>query len=66
MAQIVQQSVTFLKEVRDEFRKVSRPSLPELRNSTLVVMLAVALIGLTVGLLDQVFSRLVTLLLSFR
>ncbi|MBI5838445.1 MAG: preprotein translocase subunit SecE [Candidatus Eisenbacteria bacterium] len=66
MAQIVQQSVTFLKEVRDEFRKVSRPTLPELRNSTLVVSITVGLIGLTVGLLDQIFGRVVQLVLSFR
>jgi preprotein translocase SecE subunit len=63
MAQIVQQSVTFLKEVRDEFRKVSRPSLPELRNSTVVVMIAVAIIGLLTGVLDFVFNRVVQFIL---
>ena len=63
MAQILDKSLTFLKEVREEFRKVSRPSLPELRNSTTVVIIAVALIGLTVGLLDQLFSRMVQLIL---
>jgi preprotein translocase SecE subunit len=63
MAQIVQQSVTFLKEVRDEFRKVSRPSLPELRNSTVVVMIAVALIGLLTGVLDFAFNRVVQFIL---
>jgi preprotein translocase SecE subunit len=63
MAQIVQQSMTFLKEVRDEFRKVSRPSLPELRNSTVVVMIAVALIGLLTGVLDFAFNRVVQFIL---
>ena len=63
MAQIVQQSMTFLKEVRDEFRKVSRPSLPELRNSTVVVMIAVAIIGLLTGVLDFVFNRVVQFIL---
>ena len=63
MAQIVQQFVTFMKEVRDEFRKVSRPSLPELRNSTTVVLIACALIGLTVGALDFAFNRVVQLIL---
>jgi len=64
MAQIVQQSVTFLKEVRDEFRKVSRPSLPELRNSTTVVIIAVALIGIMVGGMDWAFNFLVRLILK--
>ncbi len=63
MAQFVDQSVTFLREVRDEFKKVSRPSMPELRNSTLVVLVAVAIIGLLTGLMDQVFSRLIQLIL---
>jgi len=63
MAQIAQQSVKFLKEVRDEFRKVSKPTLPELRNSTFVVIIAVALIGFTVGVLDQVFSFAVKVVL---
>ena len=56
MAQFVKHSVAFLREVRDEFRKVSRPSMPELRNSTTVVIIAVVIIGLVTGLLDQVFS----------
>ncbi len=63
MAQIVEKSVTFLKEVRDEFRKVSRPSMSELRNSTTVVLIATGLIGVTVGVLDQVFSFAVKLIL---
>ena len=63
MAQIVEQSVTFLKEVRDEFRKVSRPSMPELRNSTTVVIIAVMMVGVLVGALDQFFSRLIQLVL---
>jgi preprotein translocase SecE subunit len=63
MAQIVQQALTFLKEVRDEFRKVSRPSLPELRNSTTVVLIATGLIGVTVGVLDQIFSFAVKFIL---
>ena len=63
MAQIVEQSVAFLREVRDEFKKVSRPTLPELRNSTTVVIIAVVMIGLVTGLLDQVFTRVVQLIL---
>jgi preprotein translocase subunit SecE len=63
MAQFVDRSVAFLREVRDEFKKVSRPSFPELRNSTTVVIIAVVMIGLVTGLLDQVFTRVVQLIL---
>ncbi len=64
MAQFIDQSVGFLREVREEFRKVSRPSWPELRNSTTVVIVAVLIMGLLVGLMDQIFARLVQLILK--
>ena len=63
MTQIVQQSGNFLKEVRDEFRKVSRPTWPELRNSTAVVIAAVVIMGMLVGAMDQIFARVVQIFL---
>jgi preprotein translocase SecE subunit len=63
MAQIIDNAMTFLKEVRDEFQKVSRPSWHELRNSTTVVIIATAMIGLIVGVLDIAFNGLVQLVL---
>ena len=49
----------FLREVSEEFSKVSRPSLPELRDSTTVVIISVLIIGGIVGVMDLLFSRLV-------
>ena len=63
MASVLDKFATFLREVREEFRKVSRPSLPELRNSTTVVLISVAIMGLMVGAMDQVFSLLVRFVL---
>ncbi len=63
MALNLQGARTFLREVRDEFGKVSKPSLPELRNSTTVVMITVAMIGLLTGALDLVFNQVVQLFL---
>jgi len=63
MASVLDKFATFLREVREEFRKVSRPSLPELRNSTTVVLISVAIMGLMVGAMDQIFSVLVRFVL---
>jgi preprotein translocase subunit SecE len=49
----------FLHEVRIEMGKVTWPSRPELIQSTIVVMVAVAVAAAYIGLLDLVWSSLV-------
>lgn len=50
---------TYVKETREELRKCSWPSLEELKGSTVVVMISIALLGLlTVGA-DLVILKLV-------
>ena len=49
----------FLREVRIEMGKVTWPSRPELIQSTIVVMVAVAVAAAYIGLLDLVWSSLV-------
>jgi preprotein translocase subunit SecE len=53
---IVQRTTEFLKEVRVESTKVTWPSRKELRDSTIVVIIAVTLIGIFIGAVDRVLS----------
>jgi preprotein translocase subunit SecE len=46
----------FLKEVRVESGKVSWPTRPELRASTIVVIVAVLLVSLFVGVVDFILQ----------
>ena len=52
----------FLREVRVEMSKVTWPSREELIQSTLVVLLAVAIAGTFIAILDVIFSRLITII----
>ena len=52
------------RETVGELRKVSWPTLPDALKLTRVVLLVMAAMSLVLGLLDFLFSRLVTLLLG--
>jgi preprotein translocase subunit SecE len=49
----------FLKDVRIELRKVTWPTRKDLFQSTIVVIVAVAIAGAYTGALDFIFSRIV-------
>lgn len=53
-----QRSSAFMRDVRGEMRKVSWPSWEELRRSTLVITVIVIILGILIGLMDWVFSRI--------
>ena len=53
-----QRSSAFLQNVRSEMRKVSWPSMEDLRRSTLVITIIVIIIGILIGLMDWLFSRI--------
>ncbi|MCA9771523.1 MAG: preprotein translocase subunit SecE [Myxococcales bacterium] len=55
------QSVTFLQEVRVEFRKVTWPSRTELRGSTIAVLVSVLIVAVYLGASDFVLSQLLAL-----
>jgi preprotein translocase subunit SecE len=55
---------SFLKEVRVEARKVTWPSRGELWESTLVVLVTVAIISCFIALVDHAVSILVTLVIK--
>jgi preprotein translocase subunit SecE len=55
---------TYIAETREELRKCTWPSLEELKGSTVVVMITLALLGaFTVGV-DVVVSQLIRLILG--
>jgi preprotein translocase subunit SecE len=55
---LVQRSSQFVREVRAEMRKVSWPSWDDLRKSTLTITVIVILIGILIGLMDWLFSKI--------
>ncbi len=54
----------FLKEVRVESRKVTWPTRGELQESTVVVVVTVAIISLFTAVVDRLVALLVTRLLT--
>lgn len=53
----------FIKEVRVEARKVTWPSRGELWESTVVVMITVAIISMFIFVVDQIVGRVITAVL---
>jgi preprotein translocase subunit SecE len=53
----------FLKEVRVEFHKITWPTRGELWESTMVVLVTVAIISMFIFVVDQVVGRVVTAIL---
>lgn len=56
-------AVTFINEIKLELKKVSWPTRDELINSTVVVLIAVAILSIFVGSCDLIFSRVINLLI---
>ena len=50
--------VDFLREVRNEIRKVTWPTRDELRRATLVIVVFVSLLGVIIGLMDSALQFL--------
>jgi preprotein translocase subunit SecE len=55
---------SFLKDVRVEVRKVTWPTRDELRESTMVVIVTVAIISLFTAVVDRIVGLVVTKLLT--
>jgi preprotein translocase subunit SecE len=54
----------YLKETSQEMRRVSWPSLPELRESTVVVLVTVTIITFFIFVVDKVFDFIMKRLIS--
>ena len=46
----------FLREVRNELRKVTWPTFDELKKATTVIVIFVAVLGIAIGLMDSFFQ----------
>ncbi len=55
---------TYFRELKSELKKVVWPSGKQVRNNTLIVIVAVILVGVLVALLDLGFSALFNLFLK--
>ncbi len=51
-------TVAYIREVRAEVRKVSWPTWEDLRKSTTVIIIFVLVIGLAIGLIDLLLSKI--------
>ena len=55
---------SFLEDVRAETRRVSWPNFQQVRSTTIVVLVTVAFFGAYLGLLDIVFTRAISWILT--
>jgi preprotein translocase subunit SecE len=46
----------FLREVRNELRKVTWPTFDELKKATTVIIIFVTVLGIAIGLMDSFFQ----------
>jgi len=60
-----QRALGFLTDVRMEMKKVSTPSLKEVRATTTVVLIALAIFGVYFYLIDMVLGRAVDQLIRY-
>jgi len=48
--------VDFFRDVRGEVRKVTWPTMDELKKATLVIVIFVTILGIVIGLMDATFQ----------
>jgi len=46
----------FLRDVRNELRKVTWPTFDELKKATMVIIIFVSVLGIAIGLMDSFFQ----------
>jgi preprotein translocase SecE subunit len=54
----------FLRDVRNELRKVTWPTFDELKKATTVIIIFVAILGIMIGLMDSFFQFLFVTLVA--
>ena len=55
---LLQRTADYVREVRAEVRKVSWPTLPDLRRTTIVITLFVIAIGIVIGIMDWMATKI--------
>ena len=48
--------IQFLRDVRNELRKVTWPTFDELKKATTVIIIFVSILGIAIGLMDAFFQ----------
>ena len=61
---LAQRSAGYLRDVRAEIRKVTWPTWPDLRRTTVIVSIFVIVIGIIIGIMDVISSKLLIDLLG--
>ncbi len=51
-------TTAFMRDVSGEIRKVTWPTILDLRKSTTVIVIFVLIIGVVIGVMDKIFSML--------
>ncbi len=64
VSQLFQKVINFFREARTELKKVTWPNRKQLISSTIVVMITVIIVAIFLGVVDLVFSRIVTIILQ--
>ncbi len=54
----------FLSETRTELKKVTWPTRQELKESTIVVIVSTFIVTIFIGVVDQIISRVIRLVLG--
>ena len=49
-------SMTYMRDVRVELRKITWPTMADLRQHTVAIVIVVTIIGVIIGLMDWFFS----------
>ena len=58
VASLAQRSAAYVREVRAEVRKVTWPTWIDLRRTTVIIVIFVIVVGLIIGLMDWVASKI--------
>jgi preprotein translocase subunit SecE len=61
---LAQRSAGYRRDVRAEIRKVTWPTWPDLRRTTVIVSIFVIVIGIIIGIMDVISSKLLIDLLG--
>ena len=60
---MIKKTKLFYNEVQSEMKKVSWPTREELTESTVIVMISVAVLAVFIGVVDFVLSRMIPVVL---
>ena len=60
---MAKKAIKFLSEAQTELKRVTWPSKDELKGATIVVIVMTFMLGAYIGLMDLIFSKVITFLI---